>query len=204
MKKTGYVISLIGGVLAIALSVLMIITGPYFAFGGDVSRFIAKNGDKLDEMWADIGDYEGVEPLLRDDLSDYIDGFTDVIKNIDADELRDIGEEYNEKAFEDLAIIARKFEQYLPSLIIGAIACVAASIAALIGAQAARTRRVAGGVTVLSAAALTLIFSLIAGSIISMALASLLLTLGGVLQLAKPKTPVIIQQPEEVTGGGIQ
>lgn len=204
MNKTGYCISLIGGVLAVVLSVFMLITGPFFTFGDDVSRFVTKNSNKLAGIWADIGDYYGVAPLLQDDLDSYIDGCLDILPEINSDELKDIGDEYHEKAFEDLAVIVRKFEEYKPSLIIGTIVCAAAAIAALIGAQVAKTRRVAGGVTVLSAAALTLIFSLVAGSIISMAIASLLLIIGGLLQIAKPKVPVIIQNPEEITSGGIE
>jgi hypothetical protein len=55
---------------------------------------------------------------------------------------------------------------------------------------------------VLSAGALTLIFSLVAGSIVPMALASLLLLLGGVLQIAKPKAPAAAL--DEFPAGGVQ
>lgn len=202
MNKTGYCISLIGGVLALALSVLMIITGPIFSFGGDVSRFLTRNWDKLDEMVADVGDYYGARPLLQEDLDTYIEDNTAVWDDIDANKLEDIGRQYNEDAFSDAARLYGKFDEYLLNLKIGASACVAASVIALIGAQV-RKRRVAGGVMVLSAAALTLIFSLVAGSIISMAPASLLLILGGVLQIAKPKVRAI-QSPGEFSGGGVQ
>lgn len=202
MNKTGYCISLIGGVFALALSVLMIITGPYFTFGDDVSRFLTRNWDKLDEMAADVGDYYGAKPLLQDELDTYIDDNTDVWGDIDANELEDIGRQYNEDAFSDAARLYRKFDEYLLNLKIGAAACAAASVIALIGAQV-RKRRVAGGIMVLSAAALTLIFSLVAGSIISMAPASLLLILGGVLQTAKPKERTV-QSPGEFSGGGVQ
>ncbi len=202
MNKAGYCISLIGGVLALALSVLMILTGPFFTFGDDVSRFLTRNWDKLDEMVYETGDYYGAKPLLKVDLATYIEDFTEISKDIDADVLEDIGDEYNESAFDDAARFYERGEEYSLSLKIGVIACAAASIIALIGAQI-KKQRIAGGVMVLSAAALTLIFSLVAGSIISMAPASLLLILGGVLQLAKPK-PKAIQDPDEISGGGVQ
>lgn len=201
MNKAGYCISLIGGVLALALSVLMILSGPIFTFGDDVSRFLTRNRDKLDEMVADIGDYYGADLLLEGDLDAYIEDYTDISQDIDANELEDIGAAYKESAFDDAARLYRKFDEYLLSLKIGVIACTAASVIALIGAQV-RRNRVAGGVMVLSAASLTLIFSLVAGSIISMAPASLMLILGGVMQIAKPAPAV--QIPGEFSGGGIQ
>lgn len=202
MNKAGYCISLIGGVLALVLSVLMIITGLIFTFGDDASRFLSRNRDRLDEMVAEIGDYYGAKPLLQDDLGTYIEDFTDISEDIDANELEDIGAEYKDDAFSDAARLYRKGDEYLLSLKIGVIACAVASIIALIGAQV-RKHRVAGGVMVLSAASLTLIFSLAAGSIISMAPASLLLILGGVLQIAKPKSPAV-QSPGEISGGEVQ
>lgn len=202
MNKAGYCISLIGGVLALVLSVLMIITGLIFTFGDDASRFLSRNRDRLDEMVAEIGDYYGAKPLLQDDLGTYIEDFTDISEDIDANELEDIGAEYKDDAFSDAARLYRKGDEYLLSLKIGVIACAVASIIALIGAQV-RKHRVAGGVMVLSAASLTLIFSLAAGSIISMAPASLLLILGGVLQIAKPKSTAI-QSPGEISGGEVQ
>jgi hypothetical protein len=203
VNKAGFCISLIGGVLALVFSVLMIVTGPYLTFGDDVSRLLTRNMDNLDEIWADIGDYYGVDMLLKGDLDTYIDDYTDVMEDIDADELEDIGAEYNEDALKDAARLYDKIEDYMLSLKIGVIACAAASIIALIGAQV-RKHRVAGGVMVLLAAALTLIFSLVAGSIITMAPASLLLLLGGVLQIAKPKTSAVIQSPGEFSGGEVQ
>lgn len=203
MNKAGYTISLIGGVLALVLSVLMVVTGPIFAFGDEASRFFTRNSDRLEYVFADIGDYYGVKPLLQDDLGTYIDDYMDVLQDIDADELEDIGAEYKESALDDIVKLYRKIDEYSLSLKIGVIACTAASIIALIGAQV-RKHRVAGGVMVLSAAAFTLIFSLVAGSIISMAPASLLLILGGVLQVAKPKSQKAIQSPGELSGGGVQ
>jgi hypothetical protein len=180
----------------------MLLTGPIFTFGGDISRFLTRNADKLDDMAADVDKYYGVDLLLVGDLDTYIEDNTDVLEDIDADELKDIGEEYGESAFGEAARLYEKADEYSLSLKIGVIACTAASVIALIGAQI-RKRRVIGGVMVLSAAALTLIFSLVAGSIISMLLASLLLILGGVLQVAKPKAQAV-QDPGEFSGGGIQ
>lgn len=201
MRKAGYVISLVGGILALMLSVLMIVTGPYFRLGDDVSRFCTRNQDKLGEMWADIGEYFGIGLLLRVDLDDYIDDYADVLEDLDADDLKDIGDEYHLEAFDDAARIFRDAEEYLPSLRLGVIACVIASVIALVGNEIARKYRVAGGVMVLSGSAFTLIFSLVASSIITMAAASLLLVLGGVLQITKPKLAAAVPQQEELRGG---
>lgn len=204
MKKAGFVISLIGGILALMLSVLMLVTGPYFHLGDDISRFCSRNQDKLDEMWADVGEYFGAGLLLRVDLDDYIEDYAEVLEDIDADDLKDIGDEYGEDAFDDAARIFRDAEEYLPSLRLGVIACVIASVVALAGSEIARRYRVAGGVMVLSGAAFTLVFSLVASSIITVAAASLLLILGGVLQIVKPKMPAAVPQQEAVSLGGIQ
>ncbi len=203
MNKAGYCISIIGGVLALVLSMLMILSGPIFTIGDDVSRFLTRNWDKLDDMAADVDRYYGVPLLLQQSLNNYIEDNIDVWKDMDADELEDIGAEYDESAFSDAARLYNRGDEYRMSLTIGVIACVAASIIALAGAQI-RKQRVVGGVMVLSAAALTLIFSLIAGSIITMAPAALLLILGGVLQLGKPKVPALQSQAEEISGGEVQ
>jgi hypothetical protein len=202
VNKAGYGISLVGGILAVIFSALLLITGPVFFAGSDVSRFYERNRDKLDEMWADVGDYYGVELFLKDDLKNYIDGYTNILGDVGANDLRDIGKQYNEEAFDDAARLYEDLSAYLPSLKLGVIACVAASVIALIGAEAARKYRIAGGIMVLSAGALTLIFSLVAGSIVPMALASLLLLLGGVLQIAKPKAPAAAMN--EFPAGGVQ
>lgn len=203
MKKAGYVLSLAGGILAIIISALMVVTGPYFCFGGDVSRFYSRNQHKLDVMWASVGEYKGAGLLLRADLDDYIEDYSRVLRRLDADDLEDVGKAYNEEAFEDAARIFRNVEDYLPSLRLGVIACVIASVIALIGSETARRYRVAGGAMVLSGAALNLIFSLIAGSIITMAPATFVLILGGVLQIVKPKACAAAQH-EAVSGGGLQ
>jgi hypothetical protein len=203
VNKAGYGISIIGGILAVIFSALLLITGPVLFAGSDVSRFYDRNSDKLDEMWADVGDYYGVELFLKDDLKNYIDGYTNILGDIEADDLRDIGRQYNEEAFDDAARIYEDFGAYLPSLKLGVIACIAASVIALFGAEAARKYRVAGGIMVISGGALTLIFSLVASSIVPMALASLLLILGGVLQIVKPKEPAGAYQGA-INGGGVQ
>ncbi len=204
MKKTGYVISLVGGILAIILSVLIPITGSYFYLGDDIARFYTRNQDKLDNMWADVGEYNGTGLLLKVDLDDYIDDYSDVLEDLKSDDLKDIGDENGEEAFDEAARIMRDVEDYLPDLRLGVIACVIASVIALIGSEIARSYRIAGGVMVLSGAALTLIFSLVASSIISMAPASLLLIVGGALQIAGPKTQAASQQQETALGGGVQ
>jgi hypothetical protein len=181
----------------------MIITGLFFYLGDDVSRFYAKNKDHLDGMWADIGEYYGVGLLLRVDLDDYIEDYAEALEDLDANELQDIGDKYSFPAFDDLSRIYRDFEDYLPSLRLGVIACLIASVMALIGTEVARRYRVAGGVMVLAGAALTLIFSLVASSIITMALASVLLIAGGLLQIAKPKAHAVQETPT-VSGGGIE
>lgn len=176
-----------GGVLAIFFSVLLIITGPILFAGKDAYDFVSDNEQELDEMWAYIGDYNGIDEFLTDDFEDYVDEYIDVLQEIDGDELEDMGKEYDVKAFAELADIYSDFEDYLPSLKLGVLICLIASIMALAGAELARKYRVTGGVMVLAGAALTLIFSLVGGSIVPMAAASILLILGGVLQIIKPK-----------------
>jgi hypothetical protein len=204
VNKAGYCISLIGGVLALIFSALLIITGPVLFAGSGVSRFYNENSDKLDEMWADVGDYYGVDLFLKGDLDDYIEGYTDVLSEVDADDLEDIGAQYNEEAFHDAAKLYEDFDMYIPSLELGVIVCVAASVIALAGAETAKRFRIAGSVMVLSTGALTLIFSLVASSIIPMALASLLLILGGVFQIVKPRDQSAAAGRDVIPAGGVQ
>lgn len=187
MNKAGYVISLVGGVLAILFSALLIITGPVLFAGKDACDFVSDNGQDFSEMWAYIGDYNGIDEFLTQDFEDYADEYVDVLQEMEADELEDISSEYDVDAFNELAGIYSDFEDYLPNLRLGIFVCLIASIIALIGAELARKYRIAGGVMVLVAAALTLIFSLVANSIVPMALASFLLIIGGVFQIVKPK-----------------
>jgi len=205
LNKVGYVISLIGGILAVVFSVLLIITGPVMFAGGDVNRFYSENSSDMGKIWTDIGDYNGVDAFLQGNLKDYVSGYTDALKTIDANELEDMSTRYNMDAFHDLAGLYNKFEGYIPKLETGILVCLVASVAALVGAQVARKFRTAGGAMVLSAAALTLVFSLVASSIIPMAAASLLLFLGGLLQMAKPKAEIAKNSQETAgSGGGIQ
>jgi len=204
VNKAGYFISLIGGVLAVVFSLLLLITGPVLFAGRDVSRFYTRNQDKLDEMWADVGDYYGVPLFLKGDLDDYIDGYTEILGDIDGGDLRDIGEQYKEEAFRDAARLYEDLNAYIPKLKLSVIICVAASVIALIGAEAARRYREAGGVMVISGGALTLIFSLVASSIVPMALASLLLILGGVLQIVKQKDVAAATGQCAAPWGGVQ
>ncbi|MDD5018436.1 MAG: hypothetical protein PHO15_10085 [Eubacteriales bacterium] len=196
MNKAGYIFSIIGGVLAILFSVMLIVTGPILFAEDDIDEFVSENADNLGAMWTYLGDYNGVDAFLENDFSDYMSGYIEVLQNVDADELKDIGEKYDVKAFDDLADIYADAEAYLPMLKIGVIACLIASVIALIGAEIARNYRIAGGAMVLSGAALTLIFSLVAASIVPMALASLLLIVGGIFQIIKPKAAKAIENKE--------
>jgi hypothetical protein len=209
LNKVGYIISIVGGILAVVFSMLLIITGPVFFAGDDVYHFISDNSNymsdnsnNLGKMWVDIGNYYKIDPFLKNNLGDYISGYTDALQNLSARDLEEMSTKYDMDAFHDLAGIYNKFEGYLPKLEIGFMVCLVASVAALAGAELARKFRVAGGATVLSAAALTLIFSLIASSIIPMAAASLLLMLGGLLQMAKPRADVTIHSQEIADSGG--
>lgn len=209
MNKTGYVFSLIGGVLAILFSVLLVVTGPLFFAGKDISRFVSENSEVLSDkstnlgkMWVDIGDYYGVDPLLSGSFGDYISGYEYALKSISTEDLQDMSKKYDLDSFKDLALLYKNIEGYIPKLEIGTIACLILSVAALIGAQVARKNRGAGGVTVLSAGALTIVFSLVAGSILPMAFASILLIIGGLLQTAKTKLNIEFKTQEQAQGNG--
>lgn len=197
MNKAGYIINLVGGVLAILFSVLLLITGSILFAGKDAYDFVSDNGEDLDEVWASIGDYNGINEFLTDDFEDYIDEYMQVLQEIDADEFEDMGKVYNIGAFDELADIYSDFEEYLPNLWLGFLVCLIASVIALVGTELARKYRVGGGVMVFCGAALTLIFSLVAGSIIPMAAASILLILGGVLQIVEPKAKQKLETANE-------
>jgi hypothetical protein len=123
------------------------------------------------------------------DLDDFVDGYAKILHKLDAKELRKIGDEYGMESFDDLARLYGDIQEYVPTLKICVLVCLIASVIAMAGAAVAKVARIAGGVMVLASAALLLIFSLLASSILPMALASLLLLAGGLLQLAKPKRP---------------
>lgn len=212
MNKTGYVFSIIGGVLAIAFSVLLVVTGPYFYMGKDISRFISENREiqsdnstDLGKMWEDIGSYYKIDPLLKGSFGDYISGYESAFTSMTADDLQKMSKKYDMDSFKDLALIYKNIKSYIPKLEIGVIACLILSVAALIGAQVARKNRTAGGTIVICSGAFTIVFSLVAGSIIPMALASVLLIIGGFLQAAKPKLNIEIQnrQTNEGNGGAV-
>jgi hypothetical protein len=187
VNKAGFVFSLIGGVLAILFSVLLVVTGPYFFAGDDIAEFANENGDDLLPIVRNVGAYNDVPMFWETDLDEFVTGYSKVIQKLDAQKLRDIGDEYEMEAFDDLALIWQDIEEYIPKLKICVLACLIASVIALAGAAIARSARIAGGVLVLAAAGLLLIFSLLASSILPMALASLLLIAGGLMQLARPK-----------------
>ena len=188
MNKAGFVFSLIGGVLAILFSVLLVITGPYFFAGSDIADFSEENQGDLLLMWRNFGRYNDVPMLWETDVDDYVDGYSKALQKLDTEELRDMGNEYSMEAYDDLARIYGDVNEYIPRLRISVIACLISAVIALAGAAVAKIQRIAGGVMVLSGAALLLIFSLLASSILPMALASLLLFIGGLLQIARPKT----------------
>ena len=187
MNKAGFVFSLIGGVLAILFSVLLVVTGPYFFAGSDIAEFANENEDDLLPIIQNIGEYNDVQMFWETDLDEFVTGYSKIIQKLDAQELRDIGDEYDMNAFDDLSRIYADIEEYVPKLKICVLACLIASVLALAGAAVARKARIAGGVMVLTGAGLLLIFSLLASSILPMALASLLLLIGGLMQLARPK-----------------
>ncbi len=187
MNKAGFVFSLIGGVLAILFSVLLVVTGPFFFAGSDIADFTEENQDDLLQIWRNIGRYNDVPMFWETDLDDYVQGYSKILQRMDAEELRDIGDEYHVEAYNDLARIYGDMDEYIPRMRLSVIACLISAVIALAGAAVAKIKRVAGGVMVLSGAGLLLIFSLLASSILPMALASLLLLVGGLLQLAKPK-----------------
>jgi len=187
MNKAGFVFSLIGGIFAILFSVLLVITGPYFFAGNDILAFAEENEDDLLLIWRNIGGYHDVPMLGRTDLGDYVDKYSEIIENMDAEELRDIGDTYRMDAFDDLARIYRHMEDYIPRLKLCVIACLISSVIAMAGAAIAKVARIAGSVMVFAAAGLLLIFSLLASSILPMALASLILLIGGLLQISRPR-----------------
>lgn len=187
MNKAGHIISIIGGVLAILFSVLLVVTGPALYAGDEVRHFIAANEDDLGPMWVHLGEYYGAKGFLQSDLNDYMDDYRDALQRVDANDLEDMAGTYDMDAFHDMAGIYADIEAYLPKLETGVAACLIASVVALVGAQIAKRYRTAGGVMVLCGGALTLVFSLVASSIVPMALASLLLILGGLLQMARPR-----------------
>ena len=186
MNRAGYFISLIGGILAVILSVLMIAVGPVLTLGPDVQEFYDDYESDFYSMWVLMGEYNQASEFMRVDFEDYVGEYDEILEDIDAKELGKMADYYDSDAFADLADIYEEAEDYVPKLRLGVIACLVMSMIALIGAELARRYRIVGGVMVLSGAALTLIFSLIAGAIVPMAAASLLLMLGGVFQILRP------------------
>lgn len=207
MNKAGYVFSLTGGVLAVVFTALLFLTGPLFSFGRDLYRFISYNSgytqeaDDLGKIWVYVGDYYEVAPFMSVSLKKYITDYEDAFKKINASDLEDMYEKYNLDSFGDLAGIFRKLNAYLPKLVISVIACLAASVAALTGAQVARKYRTGGGITILAAGAVTVIFSLLAGSILPMAAASALIITGGLMQMRGRKMD---ESAKGVRSGGIE
>ena len=191
MNKVGYIISLVGGVLAVFLSVMLIVAGPVLTLGPDVKDFFAKNEDNLFDMWVKIGEFNGVEPFLRADFDEYVGDYADIIEDLDARDLNKMADQYDSEAFADLANIFDDNEDYLPKLQLGVIGCIIASVIALIGTELARRHRIVGGAMVLAGAALTLVFSLVGGAIIPMAAASVVLILGGILQILPPSAKAV-------------
>jgi len=183
MSRGGYVTSMVGGVLALVFAMLMLLTGFLWAVGGDLSTFFEERGDRIGSMWELLGRYQGVDDFLKDDLSEYVTEYKAALEKTNSEDLEALADKYNSAAFRDMAAIVAKVESLRLRLIIGTILSVLASVAALIGAQVARVRQRAGAVTVLCSSILTLGFSLLAGSVLPMAAASLLLLIGSLVLL---------------------
>jgi hypothetical protein len=174
---------MVGGVLALAFAMLMVLTGFLWAVGGDLSNFFEERGDRVGSMWELLGRYQGVDDFLKDDLSEYASEYKVALEQTDSQDLEALADKYDSAAFRDMAAIVAKVEALRLRLIIGTVLSVLASVAALIGAQVARVRLKAGAVMLLCASILTLGFSLLAGSVLPMAVASLLLFIGSLVLL---------------------
>lgn len=185
MNRGGYVTSMVGAVLALVFSMLLPLTGFWWTAGGDLSRFIEERGDRIGSMWELLGRYQGTDDFMESDLSEYMDQYKEALEKTDSTDLEVLADKYDSAAFRDMAAIVAKLENLRLRLWIGSAACLLASVAVLIGAQVARVRPKAGGVTALCASILTLGFSVLAGSALPMALASLLLLIGSLVLLGR-------------------
>jgi hypothetical protein len=172
---------MVGGVLALVFAMLMLLTGFLWAVGGDLSRFFEERGDRVGSMWKLLGRYQGVDDFPQDDLGEYVTEYKAGLEKTTSEDLAALADKYDSEAFADMAAIVAKVEALRLRLIIGTIMSVLASVAALAGAQVARVRLKAGAVMVLCASILTLGFSLLAGSVLPMAVASLLLLIGALV-----------------------
>jgi hypothetical protein len=194
MSRGGYVTSMVGGVLALVFAMLMLLTSFLWAVGGDLSRFFEERGDRVGSMWKLLGRYHGVDDFPQDDLGEYVTEYKAALEETGSEDLEALADKYDSAAFRDMAAIVAKVEALRVRLIVGMVLSALASVAALIGAQVARVRLKAGAVTVLCASILTLGFSLLAGSVLPMAVASLLLLIGSLVLLngrgeAQPDEP---------------
>ena len=183
MNRGGYVTTMLGAVLALVFSMLMLLTSFLWALGGDLSRFLEERGDRVGSMWELLGKYHDASKFLETDFAAYVDDYKVVLEETGSEDLEALAEKYDSAAFADMAAIVAKWEALKLRLWIGTVMSVLASVAALIGAQAARVRPKAGAVTILIASILTLGFSLLAGSVLPMAVASLLLLIGSLVLL---------------------
>lgn len=183
MSRGGYKTSMVGAVLALVFSMLLLLTGFLWTLGGDLSRFFEERGDRIGSMWELLGRYQGTHKFLETDLAQYVDEYKEALNQTDSEDLEALADKYDSAAFADMAAIVAKWEGLKLRLIIGCILSVLSSVAALVGAQVARVRLKAGAVTVLIASILTLGFSLLAGSVLPMAVASLLLLIGSLVLL---------------------
>jgi hypothetical protein len=190
---------MVGGVLALVFAMLMLLTSFLWAVGGDLSRFFEERGDRVGSMWKLLGRYQGVDDFPQDDLGEYVTEYKAALEKTDSEDLEALAEKYDSAAFADMAAIVAKVEALRLRLIIGTVMSALASVAALIGAQVARVRLKAGAATVLCASVLTLGFSLLAGSVLPMAVASLLLLIGSlVLMKGQTGTPAGPDRGQEV------
>lgn len=184
MSRGGYVTSMAGGVLALVFAVLMLLTGLLWAVGGDLVRFFEERGDRVGSMWKLLGRYHGVADFLQDDLGEYVTEYKEALKQTNSKDLEALADKYDSAAFRDMAAIVAKLKALRVRLIVGTVMSVLAAVAALVGAQVAKVRLKAGAVTILCASILTLGFSWLAGSVLPMAAASLLMLIGSLVLLS--------------------
>ncbi len=186
MSRNGYLTSMTGAVLALVFSMLMLLTSFLWALGGDLSRFFEERGDRVGSMWELLGKYHDAAVFLKTDLSTYVDDYKVVLTETTSEDLETLADKYDSKAFADMAAIVAKWEGLELRLYIGMAMSVLASVAALAAAQLARVRLKAGAVTILVCSILTLGFGVLGGSVLPMAVASLLMLIGSLVLLKKP------------------
>lgn len=140
MSRGGYLTSMVGGVLALVFAMLMLLTGFWWAVGGDLVRFFEERGDRVGSMWKLLGRYHGVDDFPQEDLGEYVTEYKAALENTTSEDLEALADKYDSAAFRDMAAIVAKVEALRMRLIIGTVLSVLAAVAALIGAQVAKVR----------------------------------------------------------------